>query len=193
MVHDCFFSVLMLLLSAAEWGSGQSKYFHYWAADVAICACASWKALHAFTEPFQHFLLVLYFPPAGRAWASCCSDRVWPTSGGHQTAVGRHQQHTCECTASVVYFLLLASSAGKLLVRVIRTFRVVMKRKWATWIIVLTFSKNTNYSLHRGAELLRITDHIDAPKMNTWASLWVERHCHKDFVVRTNGHQQTWV
>lgn len=63
--------------------------------SVCVSVCASWKALPVFVRPFQHVTSVFSWPPAGRARASCCSDRVRPTSWGHQAAAGGHQQHTC--------------------------------------------------------------------------------------------------
>lgn len=72
---------------------------------------------------------VLCFPHAGRAWAACGSDWVWPTSWGHQVAVRRHRQHTCKWTASPWW-----ASSDELFDRV---FREAMK--WPDWITVLTF------------------------------------------------------
>lgn len=70
-----------------------------------------------FMSPHKQFSSPFLFlsSPAGRAWASRCSDWVWPTSRSHQTSTGRHQQHSCECTAQ--YLDLRLSNAGKVLVR----------------------------------------------------------------------------
>lgn len=68
-----------------------------------------------FMSPHKRFSSLFLSSPPGRAWASRCSDWVWPTSRSHQTSTGRHQQHSCECTAQYLYLRL--SNAEKVLVR----------------------------------------------------------------------------
>ena len=93
-VSPLLFSVLMLLLSAAEWGGGQSKYRHCWTVCVCVYICSSWKAWHVFVRSAHHVLLVLSSPPCRQSTSSASlrrsstgklrsPDCCWKASAAH--------------------------------------------------------------------------------------------------------------